>query len=369
MTFVRNAASVSAGVYIYLASESFMKTSQEELFGILDKLHGLPVLVVGDVMLDRYYWGNADRLSPEAPVPILNVKQIENRLGGAGNVVRNLINLGCKVSLVGLIGDDEEGRELTREIEKFGVNRDGLVIDRERPTTLKMRVVAQRQQIVRVDREIAKPPSAAIQEGLAGVVESHLRDHKAVIISDYAKGAVGVPLLRRLSDARVQGRISVNKCPLVCDPHPKNYHLYTDLLIVKPNRKEAEQSVGFELNDEEAVERACKMLIDKWQAEIAMITLGEKGMAIYQKGQSKANFFDTIAQEVFDVSGAGDTVTAVFTAALAAGASPLAAAELSNMAGGIVVGELGTAPINVEKLKDEIDLYSDIKLVLKGRSK
>lgn len=345
-----------------------MKNSKDVLFEVLEKMHGLPVLVVGDVILDRYYWGTADRLSPEAPVPILNVKQIEDRLGGAGNVVRNLVNLGCKVSLVGLMGEDSEGRELVQELAKHKVNYEGLIVDRERPTTLKMRMVAQRQQIVRVDRELAKQASPAIQESMAAFVEAHINTHKAVIVSDYAKGAVGVPLLRRLSAARKDGRMSISKCPLVCDPHPKNYANYTDLMIVKPNKKEAEQAVGFELKDEEAVEKACRILIERWQAEIAMITLGERGMAIFEKGQAKASFFDTIAQEVFDVSGAGDTVTAVFAAALAAGATPYVAAEISNMAGGIVVGELGTAPINVDKLKDEIELYADIKQVLKTRN-
>ncbi len=332
-----------------------MKITKRELSEALERIRGVPVLVVGDLILDRYVWGNVSRISPEAPVPVVEVVRTEDRLGGAANVARNLRSLDARVTMCGFIGDDDEGRRVVAQFDKDGVSKEGVIIDRERPTSLKTRVIGQRQQIVRIDRENVEPRSVAMQEAFAALVGTHIEASRAVILSDYGKNAVSEALIRRFEEARTGGRISLKDRPLVVDPHPTNYAIYAGMSVAKPNRREAEVASGIKIVDTASAIAAANVLLSLWQAEMMLITLGEGGMVMTFADKSEPIILATQARQVFDVSGAGDTVTAVFTAAVAAGATPRVAGELANISAGIVVSEVGTVAVNIDKLRAEIE--------------
>lgn len=331
-----------------------LKVTKSELLAALEAILNVPILVVGDLILDRYIWGRVDRISPEAPVPIVEVKNVEDRLGGAGNVVRNLCNLGAKVTVCGFVGDDDEGAAVLKLLKDSAVGKDGVIIDREHPTSLKTRVIAHPQQIVRIDREDRSPRSKPFQQAFGSLIEAHLSDGKAVIVSDYAKGAISEPIMSRFAKARKEGRVGLSSVPLIVDPHPSNFSLYKHITFAKPNRKEAELAAGLKITDHASALKAAHALMQMWDAELMMITLGEGGLVITEQGKPGGLCLETRAREVFDVSGAGDTVTAVFTAAIAAGARLDVAGFLSNMAAGIVVSEVGTVAIERDQLKEEI---------------
>ncbi len=326
----------------------------EQLLAALDRIAGTPLLVVGDIILDRYVWGRVDRISPEAPVPIVEVQRVEDRLGGAANVARNLRALGATVSLCGFIGDDDEGAQVLALLEQDEIERDGVMIDRGRPTALKTRVVASRQQLVRIDREKKGALGAGLSEGFAAMVDTHLKASKGLVISDYGKGAISDALIKRIVAARAAGELSVKKRPLVLDPHPTNYAIYREIPIVKPNRKEAEAAVGFAITDLRSAKLAGEVLIKLWGSDLVMITLGEDGLMMLSRDNPEPLFRSTAAREVFDVSGAGDTVTAIFTAALSSGSSVQVAGDLANIGAGVVVSEVGTVAATTEKVRAEI---------------
>lgn len=336
---------------------SMAKVKKKELFKVLDKIEGLPVLVIGDLILDRYMWGKVDRISPEAPVPVVEVHRTEDRLGGAGNVVRNLCNLGAKVKVCGVVGDDIEGQALIRMLKKSGVNPDGIVVEPGYPTSLKTRVIAQPQQIVRIDREDKSALHSSHTASLSKLVGTLVDKQKAVIVSDYAKGVISAPVMKVLGNLHKKGIFGRSTIPLVVDPHPDHFSFYNSVTMAKPNRKEAEAATGIKITDHKKAMQAAHKLRKKWNAELMMITLGEGGIVIVD---SKTGItLDTVARDVYDVSGAGDTVTAVFTAALAAGASLEVAGNLSNIAAGIVVSEVGTVAVDKKKLIHEIEHFHD----------
>ncbi len=335
-----------------------MHSSKKELLAALDRINGVPILVVGDLILDRYLWGGVSRISPEAPVPIVEVRKIEDRLGGAGNTARNLRSIGAKVTMCGFIGDDDEGKIALSLLESDGVGKDGIIIDRERPTSLKTRVIGQHQQIVRIDREDTSPRSLALKEGFAAVVDAHIEASRAVILSDYGKGAVFENLVDKLEEARLAGRISYKDRPLVVDPHPANYGIYQGMSVAKPNRKEAEIASGIRIKDKQSGIEAANVLLGLWKADMMLVTLGEDGLVITFADKRPAIHLETRARQVFDVSGAGDTVTAIFTAAIASGSSAQVAGELANIGAGIVVSEIGTAAVSLTKLKAEIEEFA-----------
>jgi D-beta-D-heptose 7-phosphate kinase/D-beta-D-heptose 1-phosphate adenosyltransferase len=331
----------------------------DELLKTLDLIVNTPILVVGDMILDRYVWGKVDRISPEAPVPVVEVETTEDRLGGAGNVVRNLARIGAKVSACGLIGDDDEGQTMLSLLADIGADKEGVLIDRSRPTILKTRVIAQKQQMVRIDREKIAKEATAISEGLAGIVDAHVDANKAVILSDYGKGAISMPVLRRIEEAWRQKRLGMGVRPLFVDPHPHNYNNYIRMSVAKPNRKEAEIASGIKIRSVADAVKAADVLMARWNSEMMVITLGEDGMLVKRCDDVDGLHLETTALEVFDVSGAGDTVTAILSAALAVGATPIIAGELSNIAAGVVVSEVGTFAIDSEQLKKEILRISD----------
>lgn len=327
-----------------------------DLLSLIDALEDVPILVIGDLILDHYIWGKVDRISPEAPVVVVQVTEESKRPGGAGNVARNLASLGADVFIAGVVGDDLPGRELVAALEDLKINTTYVITDRTRPTTVKTRVIAHAQQIVRVDREVTTPLAEDYQQAVASALDSSLGKIKGVIVSDYAKGAVGAPLFQRIKTAFDAGQLGRSRVPVVVDPKGPNFSLYSRATVIKPNRREAEQASGLMIRDRAGAIVAGKKLLERWECETILVTLGENGMVIVSKegGTDSAIEIETVAREVYDVSGAGDTVSAVFSLALAAGADLRQAARLANYAAGVVVAEVGTVAIELEKLRQAV---------------
>ncbi len=309
------------------------------------------ILVIGDVMLDHFVWGSVARISPEAPVPVVDFERENFMPGGAANVARNLTALEVPTELLGVVGHDAAGEQLKSLLNSHHIGCRGLIARAGRPTSLKTRIVAQKQQVVRIDRETRDGLNAALTRRLLGMVQSQITRTAAVIVGDYGKGVVTQPLLdeikRLCRDCGVW---------LSLDPKPVHSLELTGFSLITPNRKEAFELANLPdetrnanpLADGNLMRVADRLLTDLRPA-LLLITLRELGMLLCQRGQ-KPFHIPTVAQEVFDVSGAGDTVIATFTLAIAGGASPLEAAILSNHAAGIVVGKLGTATIAPDEL-------------------
>lgn len=332
---------------------------KEQLLATLDKIVSTPILVVGDLILDRYVWGKVDRISPEAPVPVVEVVKTEDRLGGAGNVVRNLATIGAKPTVVGLVGNDDDGKVLEGLFREIGADTSGVVVDSDRPTTVKTRVIAHTQQIVRIDRERKGGDVSKVSGKMCSALEGQIEKNRAVILSDYGKGAVSKELLDFLHKASLDHRLQLSGRPLFVDPHGKNYENYRSMSVAKPNKKEAEMASGRRINSVQDAFAAADVLMKKWNSEMMVVTLGEDGMIVKQVGEEKGVHLETMAQEVFDVSGAGDTVTALFCAALAVGSSPTTAGVLANIAAGIVVSEVGTVAVDIERLRQHVSRWGE----------
>jgi D-beta-D-heptose 7-phosphate kinase/D-beta-D-heptose 1-phosphate adenosyltransferase len=330
-------------------------SSKKDLLAALASIKGTPILVVGDFILDRYIWGGVERISQEAPVPIVDVSRVEERLGGAGNTLRNLIKLGADARVCGFIGEDEEGKILLDLLEKEGVSKDGVMIDRGQSTSLKTRVIAQNQHIVRIDRESKRKGDLALSEAFAAMVDAHIDNNKCVVVSDYSKNAVSPALMRKFLAARSQKRLGYGIRPVILDPRPTNAGIYSAIDVAKPNKKEAEESSGIQITDKTSALEAARVLLKKWDATMLVITLGADGMLLLDSPESEGVFLETMARKVFDVSGAGDTVTAIFSACLAVGSNPVVAGELANIGAGIAVSEVGTVAVSSERLQEQIE--------------
>ena len=309
------------------------------------------LLVLGDVMLDQFIWGSVSRISPEAPVPVVEFKRESFMPGGAANVARNLADLAVPAEIFGAIGDDDSGRQLQSLLNAQKIGCTGLVKSPARHTSVKTRIVAHQQQVVRIDRETRESLDAGLTARLLAELKPRLAKTDAIIIGDYGKGVVTQPLLDEIKTlCRARG-IWVS-----LDPKPVHHLDLTNLSLITPNRKEAFELAELSddtrhanpLEDKNLMQVVDKLLTSPNPA-ILLVTLGELGMMLCQRGQ-KPFHIPTIAKEVFDVSGAGDTVIATFTLAIAAGASPLEATILANHAAGIVVGKVGTATTTPEEL-------------------
>jgi rfaE bifunctional protein kinase chain/domain len=318
---------------------------------VLSRFPRQRILVAGDVMLDRFLWGKVSRISPEAPVPVVEVTRESLFPGGAANVARNLRALGAGVSVLGVLGDDSAGEELRDALDQQGVRTEGLIVDPNRPTTLKTRIVAHNQQVVRFDRERKDPVTPSIERKLIESFESQLDNVAAVIFEDYAKGVLSQKLLNSMQRlAHTERKITA------ADPNSRHPLRYSGLTVVTPNRSEAFAAAGVpsvepmdEVLRDEALMRVGQTLLRAWQPRNLLITLGEHGMCLFRPGK-KPHHIPTVAREVFDVSGAGDTVIATLVLALAAGANPVEASEISNHAAGVVVGKIGTATCSPDEL-------------------
>ncbi|MFP6662965.1 MAG: D-glycero-beta-D-manno-heptose-7-phosphate kinase [Deltaproteobacteria bacterium] len=301
------------------------------------------VLVVGDLMLDRFIWGDVERISPEAPVPVVRVRDESEHLGGAGNVVANLAALGTRPSVVGWIGRDAAGRALQRALKGAGADASGVITTASLGSIEKTRILAQRQQVVRLDRE-ADLPGPDLLRRILRSVESRLADVDAVIVSDYGKGTIREPLLTMLAEARERHGFAY-----LIDPKQPNYEHYRGATLMKPNASEAEAATGLVLDGPKALREVGRRLLSQWQSDMILVSRGERGMALCRPGRAPLSFAAR-AREVFDVTGAGDTVLATAALVLAAEGTPEEAAELANHAAGVVVAKVGTATLTAAEL-------------------
>ncbi|HEX7470650.1 MAG TPA: D-glycero-beta-D-manno-heptose-7-phosphate kinase [Verrucomicrobiae bacterium] len=327
------------------------KLSQPRVRTILSAAAKSRVLVVGDVMLDHFIWGSVARISPEAPVPVVDFERESFMPGGAANVARNLTALDVPTEIFGATGQDDAGRRLKKLLDEQKIGCSGLLSQTARHTSVKTRVVAQKQQLVRIDRETRDDVDARLTSRLLAELKSKLPKAAAVIVGDYGKGVVTQPLLNEIKSlCRSHG------VWLSLDPKPVHHLNLAGLSLITPNRKETFELANLPDETRNAnpladknLMAAAERLLNELRPAVLLITLGELGMLLCQRGQ-KPFHIPTVAQEVFDVSGAGDTVIATFTLAIAAGASPIEAAILSNHAAGIVVGKIGTATVAPEEL-------------------
>jgi D-beta-D-heptose 7-phosphate kinase/D-beta-D-heptose 1-phosphate adenosyltransferase len=300
---------------------------------------GKKILVVGDLMVDEFIWGESTRLSPEAPVPIVLSKREEKIPGGAFNVVNNLLELGAQVFIVGRIGDDHLGVFIQKFLERKKIDQGGIIVSREMPTILKTRVIAGNQQVVRLDREKVWEMSHEEANRSITYIQSVIGAIDGIIISDYAKGVVSEYLLNKLIPLA-----NNTKIPVAVDPQVKNFLLYKNVFTLTPNHHEAEGAFGRQILNEEMLLQAGKKLLKKLKAESLLITRGKDGMTLFRTDDSYEHI-PTVARKVFDVTGAGDTVISVLMLAYVSGVGLKEAAVLANIAAGYVVGELGTATI------------------------
>lgn len=328
------------------------RMNTKRLKKIVRDFRKVKVLVVGDVMLDEYIWGKVTRISPEAPVPVVNVCEESLSLGGAANVAHNIWGIGGEVCLAGVIGSDIWGDRLIRLLHNKKISTKGLVRDKRINTILKTRVIAHSQQVVRIDREKESVPTGEAMGRITRYIKKTIEDVDGVVIEDYGKGLINQELVCSLVFM-----CNKYKKPLVVDPKKNHFLDYTGITTITPNLEEAFAIAGQNHDGEyipEQVEKAGRSIIDKWNIKSVLVTLGEHGMSLFEKGK-KSVAIPTMAKDVYDVSGAGDTVAGVFTTALSGGAGMYESALLSNMAAGIVVGKVGTAIVTKQELLKKIE--------------
>ncbi len=312
------------------------------------KFAGLKIAVIGDMMLDCYFWGDVKRISPEAPVPVVEVGNEFYRFGGAANVALNILKLGCVPVPIGVIGRDNYGSIFSSLIEETGISNSGLFVDESRPTTAKTRVIADNQHVVRIDKESKEYLLKEVQAKLYNFIEEKSDDFDGIILQDYNKGVLTPTLIEKVISLANKKKILIT-----VDPKFNNFFNYKNVSVFKPNRKEAEDVLGMKIKTDEDITEAGKKLLDKLNAKNVLLTLGEGGIAVFEKGKPEKRM-PTKARKAADVSGAGDTVISTLTAALAAGANILEASYLANYAGGLVCEEVGIVPIEVDKLFDAV---------------
>lgn len=315
---------------------------------IIQGFSGRRLAVIGDSMLDRFLWGRVDRISPEAPVPVVRLEKETVKLGGAANVAANIRALGAEVTLCGIWGPDEAGGQMKSILADRGIDASGMVETPDRPTTIKTRIIAHNQQVVRTDREDDRPLDNAILEELISRVES-MGPVDGYVLSDYGKGMLTNEALKAFI-----GMAQAGDKPIVVDPKKGDYSQYHGVTSLTPNQKEAEQACALSIVDGQSLAKAGSRLLDRTAAKAVLITRGEHGMALFE-AEGQAHHLPTEATNVYDVTGAGDTVIAVYTTALAGGAFFADAASLANHAAGIAVRELGTAAVTAEQLSHVLD--------------
>lgn len=317
---------------------------RRRLIRYLHRFADARLLIVGDVMLDHYIWGHVDRISPEAPVPVVAVSNESVHLGGAANVAQNAVSLGGKVELCGIIGRDDFGGRILRELKRLKIRTDGILIDRDRPTTKKTRVIAHSQQVVRFDREERLEVSERVRNSLLEFIARKIRHVDGVVISDYAKGVITAELMKEVIGLAQQHRIRV-----IVDPKVSHMPYYQGVQVITPNTSEAITAAGLEQASTNDLSRAGRILLNRMGCEAVLITRGEHGMSLFEI-DGRITHIPTVARGVYDVTGAGDTVIATLALGLCAGAGMREAAILANYAAGIVVGIVGTSTVPKARL-------------------
>ena len=321
---------------------------------LFNKFTNVTLLVIGDIMLDRYLSGDVNRISPEAPVPVVRLKRTTYTAGGAANVAANVVGLGAKCFLLGIVGDDEEGKILPQVLAAQKVAADHLVQIRNRQTTVKTRVLAHNQQIVRLDQETNAPLLSEEEETVWKKALGLIKEADAVVVSDYNKGLLGANFLSRL----------ITSCKefdkkILIDPKGRDYSKYRGATLLTPNKFElSDVSGGLDSLDGDSLSASARQLVEKLDLEALLVTRGEEGMTLIERGSASAVHLSTAARDVYDVTGAGDTVIATLATAIAAGESYGLAAAVANEAAGLVVSELGTTAVKLESLRNVFNAES-----------
>ncbi len=321
-----------------------IKLTKERIKSLFNEFKKQRIVVIGDLMLDRYIWGGVTKISPEAPVPVVEVDRESHRLGGAANVVYNVKSLSADVFPIGVLGKDSGGELLTNLFKDENLSIAGLIYDPERPTTIKTRIIAHNQHVVRIDREIKSAIPKNIQEKILDLLEGHLDNADGLILEDYNKGLLTPGLIEKIiTIAGEKGK------RVFVDPKFDNFFAYKNATLFKPNRKEIADKLGVKLKTKDDILKAGAKLHQRLNCEAVLITLGEQGMILFDRGKVPLSV-PTKAVKVHDVSGAGDTVIATMAVSIAAGANFKEAAIIANYAAGIVCGEVGIIPIDYEHL-------------------
>ena len=318
----------------------------------IDRFPRARVIVIGDIIMDEYIWGDVSRISPEAPVPVVEVEHETKTLGGAANVIYNMATLGARPVLCGVIGDDRTGRQILNKVDQMGLKTDGMVVEPGRPTSIKTRIVAHNQQVVRFDRESKKNIGPDSIEQILDFIGKNLDNIDAIVISDYGKGVISAPLMKGLRDLVRQ--VSEGSIIIAVDPKTGNFEYYHEVDVITPNHHEAGTYCGFEIIDEDSLTQAGRKMLDELNCRSVLITQGKEGVTLFENG-GETTHIPTVAKKVFDVTGAGDTVIGTFSLGLASGLDLKSAAVLSNFAAGIVVGEVGTSTVSAEELKKAVE--------------
>lgn len=322
----------------------------DELVEVFSRARPARVVVVGDIILDRYVFGAANRVSPESPALTFEIERLEERLGGAGNVAANIVALGSKASLVGVVGSDSGAEIIGRLLKELKISARGLIVDKGRPTTTKSRYIATRQQLLRVDEERRDQLSAELESKLIASALDQIKTADGVLISDYGKGALSRAALKKIAAAARRAKIKI-----IVDPKGSDYSRYVGAWLITPNLKEASEASGIEIVDTRSARRAGKILSDQSEAENLLITLGPDGMALFSNFGAKMTRFESDAREVYDVTGAGDSVIATIGAFLFGGAELAPSVALANIAAGVEVGHLGARPVRRDELTARLD--------------
>jgi D-beta-D-heptose 7-phosphate kinase/D-beta-D-heptose 1-phosphate adenosyltransferase len=323
---------------------------------LLSQVPAQKIVVIGEIMLDEYWLGSVERISPEAPVPVVAVQHQEAKLGGATNVSQNIRSLGGDVITIGVIGDDRAGSLIQSRMVDQGMSSDGLLIDRDRPTTLKTRIVAHNQQVVRADFETVQSVSASQVSALVEKCQDALRRAAGLVISDYGKGVIQPELLAKIVPAaRGQGKF------VVVDPKDTHFNSYKHVTTLTPNHHEAGFVAGRRIRDDDSLRSVGFELLDRLESDTLLITLGERGMALFGPDRTVTRI-PTVAKQVYDVTGAGDTVVATVAMTLAAGGTMLQAAYAANVAAGEVIKEIGTAQTTVAAIRQALSEISELQL-------
>lgn len=326
---------------------------QNKLLSMIPKLQKKAILVVGDTMVDKFIWGKVSRISPEAPVPVVEVSSDTETLGGAGNVASNITSLGATAYLITVIGNDVNGVNMRNMLREKNINHEFVVVDKNRPTTIKTRIIASHQQVVRVDREVKGTFSSATENMIIKNIETIIPKVDGIIISDYAKGIIVPKVLKKIITLARK-----NNIPVTVDPKVENFKQYKYITCMTPNTKEATEGMNAKnINTDQDIALLGKRILKLLKSESILITRGEKGMTLVEKNNKITNI-PTRAKEVYDVTGAGDTVIATMTLALSAKFDFVSSAEIANFAAGFVVAKVGTATITSKELEETIkDFY------------
>lgn len=322
--------------------------SPDELEKSVDRFSDTRLLVLGDIIMDEYIWGDVSRISPEAPVPVVEVRQKTKMLGGAANVVNNIVALGGQCVLCGTVGRDRTGKMITQRVRELGCSTEGILTTSDRPTSIKTRIVAHNQQVVRFDIESNKEIRPRTVGKLLDFISGIRNEIDGVVVADYGKGVISGPLMTGLRDLLWDSDIVV-----AVDPKTGNFEYYEGVDILTPNHHEAGAFCRMEIRDEQTLVQAGEKMLEELNCRSVLITQGKDGMTLF-KSEGEMIHIPTVARKVFDVTGAGDTVISALTLGLASGMDAKSAAIISNIAAGIVVGEVGTSTVGAEELKKAV---------------